>query len=152
MFNTCYPFYYSPAITLVMDNNLLKKIVPYFSNNKEIIAIYLFGSYAEDRERPSSDIDIGILLDREYRNIEKKIQNKCILELSRIVRKDIHPVILNSAGEELIRQIFLKGKCILATDTKKLSLYKMVMLSKIVEFSYYRSQMQKGLIKKVMEG
>jgi len=135
-----------------MDNTLLKKIASYFSNNKEIISIYLFGSYAEGKERPSSDIDIGILLDGEYSNIEKKIRNKCILELSRLLRKDIHPVILNSAGEELVRQIFLKGKCILATDTKKLSIYKMIMLSKIVEFSYYRSQMQKGLIKKVMEG
>jgi len=34
-----------------------------------------------------------------------------MVELSRILRKDIHPVILNSAGEELLRQIFLKGKC-----------------------------------------
>jgi len=134
-----------------MDNTLLKKIASYFSNNKEIISIYLFGSYAEGKERPSSDIDIGILLDGEYSNIEKKIRNKCILELSRLLRKDIHPVILNSAGEELVRQIFLKGKCILATDTKKLSIYKMIMLSKIVEFSYYRSLMQKGLIKKIME-
>ena len=135
-----------------MDNTLLKKIASYFSNNKEIISIYLFGSYAEGKERPSSDIDICILLDGEYSNIEKKIRNKCILELSRLLRKDIHPVILNSASEEIVRQIFLKGICILATDTKKLSVYKMVMLSKIVEFSYYRSQMQKGLIKKVMEG
>ena len=58
-----------------------------------------------------SDIDIGILLDRNDRDFAKEKRSNYIVELSRILRKDIHLVILNSAGEELLRQIFLKGKC-----------------------------------------
>jgi len=72
------------------------------------------------------------------------------VELSRIIKKDIHLIILNSASEELMRQIFLKGKCILVNDKKRLAIFEMVALSKIAEFAYYRNQMQKGLIKKVM--
>ena len=132
-----------------MDNDLLKTIAKYF-NTKDIIAVYLFGSYAEGRERPSSDIDIGVLLNKKNTNLEKNIQNTFIVELSRIIKKDIHLLILNSASEELMRQIFLKGKCILVNDKKRLAIFKMVMLSKIVEFTHYRNQMQKGLIKKVM--
>ena len=45
-------------------------------------------------------------------------------ELENILRKEIHLVILNSAGEELTRQIFNYGKCILVKDQKKLSLLK----------------------------
>jgi hypothetical protein len=135
---------------IVMHNELSKKIKAYFSNKKEVIAVYLFGSYAEARECPFSDIDIGLLLDRmDHKNI-KDVKNKFIIELSRILRKDMHLVILNSASEELIRQIFLKGKCILVSDPKKTSRYKMVMLAKVTEFLYYRTQMQAGLIKKVM--
>jgi len=34
-----------------------KKIEQYFKSKKEVIAAYLFGSYAEDKERHFSDID-----------------------------------------------------------------------------------------------
>ena len=33
----------------------------YFKDQKEIISVYLFGSYSENKERPFSDIDIGII-------------------------------------------------------------------------------------------
>ena len=73
------------------------------------------------------------------------------MELSKILRKDIHPVILNSASEQLMKQIFSKGECILINDAKKLSFYKMNMFSKIAEFAYYHGQMQSGFVKKAME-
>ncbi len=135
-----------------MLNELSKNIAAYFNNKREVIAVYLFGSYAEGKDRPLSDIDIGILLDRTDHNTTKKVRNKFIVELSRIIKKDIHLVILNSAGEELIRQIFLKGKCTLVSDPTKVSRYKMVILAKIAEFAYYRTQMQSGFITKTMEG
>ncbi len=99
-----------------------------------------------------SDIDIGILLDKNDQDFLKKRKKDYVVELGRVLRKDIHPVILNLAGEELLKQIFSKGKCILINDSRKLALYRMVMFSRIAEFAYYRSQMQSGLIRKVMEG
>jgi len=131
---------------------LIEKLTEYFKNREEVIAVYLFGSYAEGRESPLSDVDIGILITKSDRSFSREKRNRYMVELAKILRKDIHPVILNSASEELMRQIFLKGKCILINDSKKLSRYKMVTLSKIAEFAQYRSQMQLGLIKKVMEG
>ena len=47
-----------------MCNTLEEKIKAYFKSKKEVIAVYLFGSYAAGREHHLSDIDIGILLDR----------------------------------------------------------------------------------------
>jgi len=131
---------------------LPKKIFDYFKNKEEVVAVYLFGSYVEGKERPFSDIDIGILLNKNDRHFVKEKRNEYMTKLSRVLRKDVHPVILNSAGEELIKQIFLKGKCIFVNDTKTLSHYKMVMLSKIVDFAYYRNQMQSGLIRSIMKG
>ena len=89
------------------DIELLKeKIISYFKNKKGIIAVYLFGSYGKGKEYHSSDIDIGILLNRnnqEYQKHKKTIVTNSIVDLGRILGKDIHPVILNSAGEELPR-------------------------------------------------
>ena len=133
-------------------DKLEEKIKVYFKNKKEVIAVYLFGSYAEGKDRDLSDIDIGILLDRNNREFFNERKNDYIVELGRLMRKDIDPVILNSASEGLLRQVFSKGKCIVVNDSRKLARYKMVMFAMIAEFAYYRNQMQSGLIRKIMEG
>ena len=134
-----------------MYSKLEENIGVYFRDKKEVIAVYLFGSHAQGKEHPLSDIDVGILLDKNDRDFLKEKRKDYTIELGRVLRKDIHPVILNLAGEELLKQIFSKGKCILINDAKKLALYRMVMFARIADFAYYRSQMQSGLIRKVME-
>jgi predicted nucleotidyltransferase len=130
---------------------LEQKIAGYFRNKKEVIAVYLFGSHAAGKERESSDIDIGILLDGNSLHFSKERKKEYILGLGRSTRKDIDPVILNLASEELLRQVFLKGKCIVVNDSTKLVRSKMVMFAKIAEFGYYLSEMQSGFIRKIME-
>ena len=129
-----------------------KDIAKYFKVKKEVIAVYLFGSYAQAKERHFSDIDIGILLDRRHQDSAGENRIKYMLELSRILRKDIHCVILNSASEELLRQIFVKGTCIVVNNPRELARYKTFMFAKIADFAYHKKQMQSGLIRKVMEG
>ena len=86
-----------------------KEIAKYFKTKKEVIAVYLFGSYAQDKQRHFSDVDIGILFDRRHKGSARKNRNVYMLDLSRMLRKNLHCVILNSASEELLRQIFVKG-------------------------------------------
>jgi hypothetical protein len=136
----------------IMNNNLIEKLTAYFNTKSEIIAVYLFGSYAKGKEHHSSDIDIGLLFDTRDPVLLKKEVDTVMLDLSRILRKDIHPVILNLAGEELLRQVFLKGKCILVRDSKKLAHYKMTAFSRIVDFAYYKNRMQTGLVRNIMGG
>lgn len=141
--------------TIAIDE-LGGKIAAYFRNKKDVIAVYLFGSYAQGKERDSSDIDLGLLLDtqRETNSNDSYYyrRNDYLVELSRIVRKDIDIVILNSAGLELLKQIFTRGKCLLVNDAKKLASYRMVMFAEMADFGYYKGKMQKGLLKKIMEG
>jgi predicted nucleotidyltransferase len=136
----------------IMKNKLKEKLTEYFKTNSEITAVYLFGSYAKGIEHRSSDIDIGILFDTSDPALVKKMVDTVMVDLSRIFRKDIHPVILNLAGEELLRQVFLKGKCILVKNPRKLARYKMTAFSRIADFAYYKNQMQSGLIRNIMEG
>jgi len=134
-----------------MKDKLINKLKAYFEDKSEVIAVYLFGSQAKNKTTPSSDVDLGILLNTKDRATETKKRNQYLVDLATILRKEIHPVILNSAGEELMRQIFLKGKCILVRDPEKLSLFKMTMFARIADFGYYRDQMQSGLIRNIME-
>jgi predicted nucleotidyltransferase len=136
----------------IMENKLIEKLTAYFKTKSEIIAVYLFGSYAKGKEHRSSDIDIGLLFDTRDPALIKKTLDTVMIDLSRVLRKDIHPVILNSAGEELLRQVFLKGKCILVKNPGKLARYKMTTFSRIADFGYYKNQMQSGLIRNIMKG
>ena len=131
---------------------MLEKIKQYFKDKNNVIAVYLFGSYAQDQHHHGSDVDIGILFKNDAILNYKKKRNRYMIDLSRILRKDIHPVILNLASEELVKQIFLKGKKLAVNDEKKFSYYRMIMLSRIVDFNYYKVQMQKGFIKKLIKG
>jgi len=97
-------------------------------------------------------VDIAVLLDNEYRDHFSDMRVLYMLELARLLRKDIHPVLLNSASEALLKQIFLKGKCILVRDAKKLARHRTAMFADIAEFGYYRDQMQSGLIKRLKKG
>jgi predicted nucleotidyltransferase len=134
-----------------MKDKLIYKLKAYFGDRSEVVAVYLFGSQVTNKNLRSSDVDIGILLDTYDRAIETEKRNQYLVELANILRKEVHPVILNSAGEELMRQIFLKGKCIVVRIPEKLSLFKMTMYARIADFSYYRDQMQSGLIRNIME-
>jgi hypothetical protein len=135
-----------------MKNKLIEKLTAYFKTKPGIVAVYLFGSYAKGKEHGTSDIDIGLLFDTMNPVLAKQKTDTMMIDLSRIFRKDIHPVILNFTGEELLRQIFLKGKCILIMDSRKLARFKMTTFSKIADFAFYKNQMQSGLIRNIMEG
>ena len=127
-------------------------IINYFSARDEVISVFLFGSYADHKELPYSDVDIGIIIDSKDPDFAREKRMLYLCELSRSTRKDIHPVILNFAGEELLRQVFSKGSCLLVKDERKLAYFKMIEFSRIAEFGAYRKQMQAGLVRRIMEG
>lgn len=137
---------------IAMHAELEPPLIHYFRDKPEVIAVYLFGSQATGKTDRSSDVDIGILLDTINRAIQFERRNRYMVDLANILKKEIHPVILNSAGEELMRQIFTKGKCILVKDEKQLSLFKMTMLARIADYGYYRNRMQSGLIRNITKG
>ena len=135
-----------------MKAQLIEIINKFFRQKPEVVAVYIFGSYATGNEHRTSDIDIGILVKENRRIDDSHLRISYLTELATVLKKDIHPVILNSASEALFRQVFLKGECILVKDRQELTRYKMKMIAKIADFGYYRNMMHTGFVSKVMEG
>jgi predicted nucleotidyltransferase len=135
-----------------MDNDIATKLESYFRSENDVVAVYLFGSAAEGKARPTSDIDIGVLFDRANADIQDRLLEKYLTELPQLLRKDVHLVVLNRAGEELMRQVYAKGKLLVVNKPKKLAEFNMIMVARIVDFSYYRELIQKGFAKRVLEG
>jgi predicted nucleotidyltransferase len=131
-----------------MIENTIKQ---YFKNKKEIAAIYLFGSYASGKERHMSDVDIGVLLNHKHLKSSEISKEEYMIQLGRLLRKDIHTVIMNSAGEVLLKQILSKGKPVLVENSKFHKEFKIVALSKIVDFNFYLKKMHSSLTKRILE-
>ena len=132
-------------------NTLQQKITDYFADKNEVIAVYLFGSYAAGKEMPLSDIDLALFFESSNKEALIEKRDRYLLELGRLLRKDIHLVIMNNTGEEMLKQVFSNGKCLLINDAEKHDRLKTTMFIKMAEFDYYRKQFHAGFIKSIME-
>ena len=131
---------------------LEEKIRNYFAVQDDVAAVYIYGSYAKGKPRLDSDVDVAVLLKDYDPDTEQAKKILYMTELSRRTRMVIHPVILNSAGEVLLKQILEKGKCVLKKDRKSLSRFKMTAIARIAEYGYYQRIFQQGVIQQIMGG
>jgi len=119
-------------------DELKNNIATYCATRPEIAACYLFGSRAKDKERAGSDVDVAFLLDTailptEYFNLKMSYYSG----LERLVRLDIHPLIMNDAGEVVLGQVFGKGEVVYQQNPEALRSFRRHKLPLIAEFSYY---------------
>jgi uncharacterized protein len=135
-----------------MKDSIDQKIADYFKDKDDVVAVYLFGSYARGKQKPFSDIDIGLIFKTSEKQKNSEVFDKYHADLSRMLRRDPHLVMMNTAPEELLKQVFTKGKCLLVRDSRLLSQIKTIMFSRIAEFGFYRPMMQKGMVAKIMKG
>lgn len=130
-------------------NPIIDTIAEYFTQRSEVVAVYLFGSFAKAKEKLFSDIDIAVLIDFDrLEKFEQEYQFH-LGKLSRMTRKDIDLVIMNTAGEELLNQIYITGHTIAINDYQKLSFFNMTAHSKIADFAYSRKIMQDAVIRSI---
>ena len=135
-----------------MQTEITDIMQSYFERRNEVAAVYLFGSYAKGKNRKYSDIDLGVLLKHKYACNEEELHKLYLIDVAALLRKDIHLVFMNSAGEGILFQIFKYGKCIVNNDPGVLTRFKMIRHSMIADFSYYKNMMQKSFVKNIHGG
>ena len=128
-----------------------EKITRYFETRHEAAAVYLFGSFASEKNHPASDVDLAILFLPEHLPSADRFCSRYLTELGRLLRKDIHPVVMNRAGEVLLKQIFLKGNLLVINNRIFVQEFNMTAISRIADFGFYLDNMQAGLKKKMQE-
>lgn len=117
---------------------LKKHTAIYCATRPEIAACYLFGSRARGKERPGSDVDIAFLLDNAIpANTYFDLKMTYSSGLERALRLDIHPLIMNDAGEVVLGQVFGKGEVVYQQNSEALRSFRRRKLPLIAEFSYY---------------
>lgn len=100
----------------------IEKLVDYARCNKNIIALYIFGSFGTKSERPDSDIDLAILFKNNPPLFEElKIESN----ISQIFgRDDIDLVNLNKAPIDMCHQVLYTGELLYCSDEIALADFK----------------------------
>jgi len=131
----------------------LKRLFPLLKNElekeKDVIFAYIFGSYAEGREGPLSDFDIGIFLKNTSKDFfERKIEfNNLVTSILKTDEVDI--VILNEANVEISFNIIKNGFLLLSKDEKSRIEYEKKIIKCYMDFDYYRKRMIKEFFFKI---
>ena len=136
-------------MTVPLDMN--ERIIRFCEARPEIVAVYVFGSRTRGQAKETSDIDLAIFVDPDKKVDEFELKRDLMVSLSRVLQKEIHPVILNHAGELLAGQVFKYGKCLYNPKPVLLSRFRAAQISKIADFAYLRNIMEKGFTQKVMD-
>ncbi|WP_461207152.1 type VII toxin-antitoxin system MntA family adenylyltransferase antitoxin [Clostridium sp. DL1XJH146] len=94
--------------------SLIQTNIEFLLESYDIKLIYIFGSYAKGNNNSNSDLDIAILLDRDFNPLDKL---SLISEFTSIFKRDdIDLVILNSANPVLRHQVIKHGKIVYVED------------------------------------
>ncbi len=92
-----------------------KSLKTFFKGRPNILLAFLFGSFASNCARPSSDVDIGILFEIVP---DIYVINGINEELSLILQREADLVVLNHASPILKMQILKNGTLFYAIDKK----------------------------------
>lgn len=81
-----------------------------------LLAAYLFGSVARGMDSPSSDVDVGILLQTASSDELNGLRLTLEGDLERALRQRTQVVVLNNAPPDLVHRVLRDGRLLLDRD------------------------------------
>jgi len=109
-----------------------------------IVAAYLFGSAAQGKMRPGSDIDIALLVEPEAEESFPLLET--IVELEKLCGKETDVVLLNRAGELLQYEVRRTGRLIFERDAAQRKQFEVSGRKRYEDFLYlHRRYTRKNL-------
>jgi predicted nucleotidyltransferase len=131
----------------VKNNIDVKMIQDYFYRQPDVKAVFLFGSFAKNKARPASDVDIAVLLGPsipEDSYLDQRLQ--FMSDLSGALGREADVVIFNEAGPVLKHQIFEFGRLLYETDHQNTTSFKARSMIEYVDWLPYKMRLDKGTL------
>lgn len=135
-----------------MDQHTIFSILAeYFSKSNEVVAAYVFGSYAENVARPDSDIDIAVILEPVPKDtLEYRLA--VMEDMKRLTGLDADVIVLNEAPRLLQFQVIQKGKVAFERDADKRAVFVMSVASRYYDYKRYFDYHARHLAGRIKEG
>jgi len=98
-------------------NEWMSSLLEYLASQPDVVAAYVFGSVAQGRARPQSDVDIAVLLSADL-DEETRFDRRLRLgwEVERLIGRQTDLVVLNDAPPLLQHQVLKHGRLIFERD------------------------------------
>lgn len=131
----------------------LEKLKKFLKTKENVLAAFLFGSYARDLTHRESDIDIAVYLRPNDNNIEYEEEkqypgeDELWSEIEKIIEIKTDMVVLNRASSTLADSIIKNGKLLMMKDSKSFARFSNT-INEAAE--YYRDYMDDFI--KIKEG
>lgn len=108
---------------------------------EEILVAYLYGSMAKGYEGRKSDIDVGLLLKKDFRSdslypsrIAGEIKEECGLV------RDVDVRILNGRSYRFLHQVIKEGEVILSQDERQRVRFETSVIDAYIDFKPFYKQ------------
>lgn len=119
----------------------INKLVDFFKSNKNIVAVYIIGSYGTENQREDSDIDIALLFENEI-SIMNEMNISC--DISDIIGYGkVDTIDLKKAPITLQFKAIKEGRCLYEADYIAVSDYIEYVLNRYRDEKYYLESFMK---------
>lgn len=117
----------------------IEKILPVFTRDPRILALYLLGSAHSGAMRPDSDIDLAILVEPGSR-IEALERAEFAAEVAYAIGRDVYLGEMSSLNLVYAREAILKGRRLFERDRGRAELREASMLGMYANFHEERRE------------
>lgn len=134
-----------------LSKNDIKKIQDYFASQKDVVAVYLYGSFAYGNPHKRSDIDFGVLFDspiKTYYRLGEIINDLSDLDLH--VEADVRDISLDQSPLFLFNVI--RGKLIFSKDEDKRLDFEIKAMNNFYDTEYSRQLSNSYMKLRIKEG
>jgi len=102
----------------IVHAEITSRIKEVAEHHPEIIAAYLYGSYAKGMEIKESDVDVALLISEQFTQ-NALYPFKIGGEIEKKLKRKVDVRILNGASPSFLNQVFKYGKLVYSRDEKK---------------------------------
>lgn len=128
--------------------NSLEKCRDILIKYENIIFAYIFGSFARDKIRTDSDIDIAIYLENK---LDSDLYLKIKMDLTEELKREVDLIILNNATPFLKYEIYKNNILIFTRDKNIETRYKVKTLFEYNDMKKYLDLSYNSMIKRLKE-
>lgn len=128
----------------------IKKIQDYFATQKDVVAVYLYGSFYKETTHSRSDIDIAVLFEDkvDYHRLGQISSDLSAFKLP--AEPEVRDINLNLSPVFLLNVI--QGKLIFTSDEKKKNVFEVAVLRQYYDTQHLRDIKYYYMQKRLQEG
>ncbi len=116
---------------------------------RHIIAIYLFGSFANGSEKAKSDIDLAFVFNEKYYKIDPfralQVAELLSVEISKNIKRPVDVVVLNGYSPGFAYYTVRKGICLYEKNTVARILYEVALENKYQDIMLFIKELTRKM-------